>query len=309
MTNLAFSGSVRPRAKLRFARRIIEPDSDPSSPRLVLEQSLVPREYVLRDGLPYAPDIHVTSNAYISADGIYDDFSTYPWNNIFGQRAHSRFIALSDFWDDGGSRWSPFYTQGIDYWFEWSGTIVPLFENIEYFIGKRVFQFDSIRIPYGAALNSSFNGGIDDAQDFMIAMAGVINSSEDASLIRIGSTPSTAVEVTVNDVLTVTNQYGEGILKTIAHPSAMVPFYLVLIVNSTTTELRVATGTSRALTIKIPSVQTVRSMDVNIGEDLGSSKTLDMNLFEVSIFPFSYGGDISPEEIIESMADVYGSAT
>lgn len=308
MTNRVFSARLSSRSTAKIKRRFVVPDDGYNTPKYMINQSIVPQPYVLRKGFPYAPAIHVTSDAYISTEGYFDPENTYPWDSIYGDgEAHSRFIALSDFWDDIGALWNPIITNGINYWFTWSGTIVPRLENIEYRIDKALYQVDSIRIPEGASLTSSFNNGMDDASSFIIAMAGMINSVESASLIRIGDTPSTAIEVLVDEFFTVKNQYGSARLNVPKHPSAMTPIYVLLINDATSTELRVASGTARSHSIKIPNQQTVRNLTLFIGEDLAGTKSLDLNLFEVSIFPYGYGGGLSPEQIIMAMASVYGS--
>jgi hypothetical protein len=38
-----------------------------------------------------------------------------------------------------------------------------------------------------------------------------------------------------------------------------------------------------------------------------STRNLDLNLFEFTLFPYAYGGALTPLMIIEAMADVYGS--
>lgn len=308
MTDRVFSARLSSRSAAKVKRRFIVPDDGYNTPKYMVNQSIVPRPYVLKEGFPYTPDIHVSSDAYVSADGFYDPQNTYPWDSIYGDNeAHTRFIALGDFWDDIGAVWSPIITSGINYWFTWGGTVVPRLEQIEYRIDKALYQIDSIRIPSGASLTSSFNGGVDDASSFIIAIAGVINNVENGSLIRMGTTPSTSIEVFVDEYFTVQNQYGSARLSLPKHPAAMVPLYVLLINDATSTEIRVAAGTSRTHSIKIPNRETVRHLNLFVGEDVGGTKQLDFNLFEISVFPYAYGGGLTPEQIIMAMSSVYGS--
>lgn len=302
-------GKVRLRPTIKFGFRNVDPverDIDPQPALSVIEQTIVPKDYVLKKGFPTIPKIWVTSDAVISTTGESVGDPTYPWEAAF-TGSYSRFLAIDTTFDDIGNRWNPFFSNGADYFFQWSGG-TPYLEDIEYRIGKRLFQVTSIRLPEGTSLDSSFNSGFDDAASFTVAMAGVINTTESASLIRVGATAANAVEVDVSETLTVANQNGEALLTTTVHPAAMTPFYLVLANDPAYTELRVATGTSRVHSTKISSKEVTRSLSVFIGRTLDNQRTLDMNLFEVSIFPYAYNGSMTPNQILKAMADVYGSA-
>jgi hypothetical protein len=216
---------------------------------------------------------------------------------------------MDNLWDPVGGRWSPLYTSGVDYYFTWPlGGVEPRLDDIDYTIGKQFYQFTSVRLQEETQLNSSFNNGMDDASSFMIAMAGTINSSERASLIRVGDTVGNSVIVEVDDRLYLRNQYGTAELKTLTHPASMHPFYMVLINDPDKTELRVSTGVSQIHSAVIPNRDATRSLKVTLGEDLGGNTTLDMNLFELTIFPYAFDGEMNANQIITAMADIYGAA-
>lgn len=305
--NLVLTANVRARSQMQSARRNVTPvDMDPSLTSVV-SVALVPPEHVIRRGFPYVPDLHVSSDIYISSDGSYVEESTYIWDDIY-EGAHTRFAAMENLWDDIGGKWLPLFSSGVDYYFTYPlGDVEPRLEEIEYRIGKNLYQTTSIRIDEETSLTSSFNGGLDDATSFMIAIAGVINSSERASLIRIGDTIGDSIEVSVDEYFYLRNQYGTAVLKPYIHPGRMIPFYMVVINDQTRTELRVATGVSRIQRISIPNQSSSRSLKVTLGEDLESVKALSMNLFGVTIFPYAYGGDMTPDQIITAMASVHGS--
>lgn len=276
----------------------------------IVSSSIRPTEFVLRGGFPYDPPLHVSSDYLISADGTFIDEQVYPWEGEF-QGAHTRFVSMDNLWDPVAGRWSPLYTSGVDYYITWPlGGVEPRLDDIEYTLGKNLYQFSSVRLTEETQLNSSFNSGMDDASSFMIAMAGVINSSERASLIRVGDTVGNSVIVEVDEKFYLRNQYGTSTVKTLVHPSNMQPFYLVIINNPERTEIRVSNGVTQIQAAAIPNRDATRSLIVTIGEDLGGNTTLDMNLFELTIFPYAYGspgmGQMSPEAIINSMADIYG---
>lgn len=277
-----------------------------SNRRDVRNLALVPPPHVIRNGFPFVPDYVVASKAVLTTDGSYVPDLTYPWENIFSDD-HSRFIAQENMFDDIADKWSPFTSAGIDYYFTWTGSTTPRIEEVEYRIGKRIFPMNSIRIEPAASLISSFNSGLDDASSFMIAMAGIINSSENASLLRVGDTVGSAVEVTVDEYFYVRNQFGTARLTTTQHPAAMVPFYLVLANDLSKSTLYMASGTSRVFRASVPNQVTARSLKIFIGEDVVSTRNLDLNLFEFTLFPYAYGGALTPLMIIEAMADVYGS--
>ena len=231
-----------------------------------------------------------------------------PWEAKF-DGAHTRFVAMENLWDPIGGRWEPLYSSGVDYYFSYPlGGIEPRLDEIEYTLGKNLYQFNTVRIQEETSLISSFNSGMDDASSFMISMAGSINSTERASLIRIGDSVGNSVIVDVDENFYLRNQYGTAELKPLVHPAAMKPFYLVIINNPERTELRVSTGVSMIHAVVIPNQDSSRSLNVVIGEDLGGTATLDMNLFELTIFPYAYGGEMTPEQIISAMADVYGTS-
>lgn len=252
--------------------------------------------------------MHVSSDVYISADGSYVDESTYIWDNIY-EGAHTRFAAMENFWDPIAGKWYPIFSSGIDYYFTYPlGGVEPRFEEIEYRIGKNLYQTPSVRIDSETSLTSSFNAGLDDASSFMIAIAGVVNSSERASLIRIGDSIGDSIEVSVDEYFYLRNQYGTAVLKPFIHPARMVPFYMVVINDPSRTELRVATGVSRIQRISLPNQSSTRSLNVFLGEDLENVKALSMNIFGLTLFPYAYGGAMTPDQIITAMASTHGSA-
>ena len=291
-----------------FRRNTTNSKTGDSTLSPLIATSLRPEPYILRNGFPYDPSMHVTSDYLISADGSFIDESVYPWEGEF-TGAHSRFVAMDNLWDPVGGRWEPLYTSGVDYYFTYPlGGVEPRLDTIDYTIGKLFYQFSSVRIQEETSLISSFNSGMDDASSFMIAMAGTINSSERASLIRVGDTVGNSVIVEVSDRLYLRNQYGTAELKTLTHPASMSPFYLVLINDPEKTELRVSTGIKQIHSAIIPNKDSTRSLKVTIGEDLGGNNTLDLNLFELTIFPYAFGGEMDVRSIITAMADIYGAS-
>lgn len=306
--NIAISATktIRPFTR-SFRRNMTGKGEDPTLAPLI-GSSMQPVEYILRNGYPYEPTMHVSSDYLISAEGLFIDESVYPWEGEF-TGAHTRFVAMENLWDPVGGRWDPLYTSGVDYYFTYPlGGVEPRLDTIDYTIDKNFYQFSSIRIQEETQLTSSFNSGMDDATSFMIAMAGTINSSERASLLRIGDTVGNSVIVEVDDRLYLRNQYGTSELKTLTHPASMSPFYLVLTNDPEKTELRVSTGIKQIHSAIIPNRDATRSLNVVIGEDLGGATTLDMNLFELTIFPYAFDGEMSANQIITAMADIYGAA-
>jgi hypothetical protein len=295
---------VTPFARTRrrgIAGKAIDPTLSP-----LVGSSVRPVDYVLRNGFPYEPQLHVGSDYLISAEGLFIDESVMPWEADF-KEAHTRFVAMENLWDPVGGRWEPLYTSGVDYYITYPlGGVEPRLDDVEYTLGKLFYQFSSVRIQEETSLISSFNSGMDDASSFMIAMAGKINSSERASLIRLGDTVGNSVIVEVDEQFYLRNQYGSATMKTTVHPAQMQPFYLVLVNNPQRTELLVSTGVSKIHHIVIPNRDATRSLVLNIGEDLDGKTTLDLNLFELTIFPYAYGGEMTPQQIIATMADVYG---
>lgn len=306
VTNRSIIGSTSASALVRKWRQRVTPDGSAIRPVAYQNTSLYPVEFVLRKGFPYAPDINVTSRAFLSAAGEYIADSTYPYDDIFID-ANSRFIAQENQFDDVADKWTPFFSTGVNYYFTWSGLIEPTLEVLDYRIGKLVYSMNSLRIPAGAAIHSSFNDGNDDASSFMIALAGTINSTENASLLRVGDTPANAIEVTVGETIQVSNQFSSAVMRPAVHPAQMIPFYLILISDPSRTEIRIATGTSRNQRLTLPNRAATRPLSVHLGSDLMDQSTLDMNLFEITLFPYTYDGPMSPDQIIASMADVYGS--
>ena len=313
MPDISISGLVASsytRSATKIRQRGVQPPPNVNDSRIanMTGVALIPEPHVLRKGFPYSPPLSLVCPAELSADGTYIPERTYPWESVYTD-AHTRFLAQENMVDDIAAKWHPFYTSGIDYYFTWSGLIEPRLEEIEYRIGKELYPTMSMRIVDDASLVSSFNDGFDDASSFMIAVAGVINSAERASLMRVGDTLADSIEIGVDEYFYIRNQYGTATMKTPMHPAKMLPFYMVLINDPTKTELNVAMGTSRIFRAIIPNRDAVRSLKVRIGEDLAGSKTLDMNLFEATLFPYAYGGPMSSQQIITAMADVYGSAS
>lgn len=301
---VAIDASVRAHARNRAKRQSVLPQE--SARQSLRNSAMVPPQHVIRHGYPVFPKFLVESVSALTADGSYVPELTYPWEISF-QDAHTRFIAQENTFDDTANIWNPFFSSGVDYYFTWSGLIEPRLEEIEYLIGKMIYRVNSIRIEEAAALVSSFNSGMDDAASFMIAMAGVINSSDTASLIRVGDTMGDSIEVSVDEFFSIRNQYGTAVLKPTMHPAKMIPFYMVLMNDPSRTEIYVATGTSRMYKATIPNQDATRSLQVFIGEDISGNKTLDLNLFELTLFPYAYGGPMTPTQIINEMADAYGS--
>lgn len=305
--NLTISPSLRSTSYVRTSQSNIYPVDVDETLTGATNISLVPAEHVIRKGFPHSPDLHVSSDVYISADGSYVDEPTYIWEDIY-KGAHTRFAAMENLWDGIGGKWLPLSSYGVNYSFTYPlGGVEPRLEEIEYRIGKEFYSTPSVRIEQETSLISSFNEGLDDASTFMIAIAGVINSSERASLIRIGDTIGDSIEVSVDEYFYLRNQYGTAVLQPYIHPARMIPFYMVVINDPTHTELRVASGISRIQRISIPNQASSRSLNVKLGEDLESVKALSMNIFGVVIFPYAYGGDMSPDQIITAMASVHGS--
>lgn len=300
--NLSFAAAYTARAFGRSVRRSVqEVEAGQVS---VVNTALVPPDHVIRSGYPFVPQFRVTSSAYLSADGSYVPEITYPYEAIFAGE-HTRFIAQDNLWDDIADVWSPLSSAGVDYYYTWTGQ--PTVEDVEYRIGKLLYPMNSVHLVPGSSLVSSFNSGMDDAASFSIAMAGIVNSSERASVLRVGDTMGTAIEVSVDESFYLRNQYGTGYLKPTSHPAKMIPFYLVLTNDAGRTELAVATGMQRIYKTHIPNQDFTRSLKVFIGEDLAGNKNLDMNLFEFTLFPYGFDGPMSTQAIIEAMADVYGS--
>lgn len=306
VTNLSLSSTVKATAASKGIRRNVLPaEAGRMSTRNI---AMIPPDHVIKGGVPYIPKYIVRSESVLTADGTFVPELSYPWEAVF-EDVHTRFIAQDNTLDDIADVWNPFFSSGVGYYFTWSGLIEPRLEQIEYLIGKMIYPINSIRIEEAASLTSSFNAGLDDASSFMIAMAGVINSSERASLIRIGDTLADSVEVIVDEKFYIRNQYGTATLTPYLHPAKMIPFYMVLINDPSRTEINIATGINRIYRATIPNRDSVRSLKVYIGEDLTGNKTLDLNLFELTLFPYAYGGAMTSTQIIKAMADVYGTNT
>lgn len=306
--DLSITSNVKTSSYLRSSRSNVYPVDVDETLTGAASVSLVPAEHVIRKGFPHTPDLHVSSDVLISSDGSYVDQDTYIWEDIY-QGAHTRFAAMENLWDSIAGKWYPIFSSGVNYYFTYPlGGTEPRFEEIEYRIGKKLYQTPSVRIDAETSLSSSFNDGLDDASSFMIAIAGMINSSERASLIRIGDTIGDSIEISVDEYFYLRNQYGTAVLKPYVHPARMIPLYMVIINDQTHTELRVATGVSRIQRISIPNQSSSRSLNVVLGEDLENTKSLSMNIFGVNIFPYALGGDMSPDQIITAMASVHGSA-
>jgi len=271
--------------------------------------SVMPEDYVLRDGFPYFPKYLVRSEAFLNSEGLYIEDDTYPTDNIFREEPRVRFISTANLWDDTALSWSPFTSHGVNYYFTFPSGGEPRIEEIDYVLGKRYYQFESVRIDEGTCLTSSFNDNIDDATSFMVGMAGIILTPDDASLIRVGTTPSNTIEVKTGEGFRLTNEINSIDLATTLHPMSMVPFYLVLASDPDSTALYVSNGVTRIYRTNLNSKATSRPLVLNIGNDLAGTKNLSMNLFELTIFPYYKGGNYSPELIINEMADVYGSAS
>jgi hypothetical protein len=296
----------RPIARTRRRNIAGKPIDDSRTP--LIASSVRPVEYVLKDGFPYEPMLHVSSNYLISTEGLHVDEGVYPWEGEFSG-AHTRFVAMDNLWDPIGGRWLPLYTSGVDYSFSYPlGGVEPRLDTIDYTIGKLFYEFSSVRLQEETSLISAFNSGLDDASSFMIALAGTINSSERASLIRVGDTVGNSVIVEVDENFYLRNQYGTATLIPLVHPAQMQPFYLVLINDPEKTELRVSNGITQIHKVRIPNKDATRSLNVILGEDLSGNTTLDLNLFELTIFPYAFNGEMTPEQIITAMADIYGAS-
>jgi len=270
--------------------------------------ALIAPKHVTRHGYPVFPQLLVSSKALLTADGSYVPDLTYPYDAIFDD-VHTRFIAQDNLFDDTANVWTPFLSSGVNYYFTWSGLNEPRMEQIEYRIDKLVYPMNSIRLEEGTSLVSSFNSNMDDASSFMIAIAGLVNSTERATLLRVGDVMGTSISIEIDEFFVIRNQYGSATVKTTVHPAKMIPFYMVLINDPTKTELNIATGNSRISRATIPNQDSTRSLELFVGESLSGTKTLDMNLFELTFFPYAYGGPMSADEIIKAMSDVYGNAT
>jgi hypothetical protein len=303
--NPPVNASVRSRAWAKMRRASVVPRED--NLVSVRNTSLVPPDHVIRSGHPFIPKMLASSHAVLTADGTYVPELTYPYEAIFAGDEHTRFIAQDNMFDDIADKWYPLASAGVDYHFTWSGLVQPRVEQIDYRIGKLLYPMNSIRVEESASLVSSFNAGMDDASAFMIALAGVINSSERASLLRVGDNMGSSISIDVDEYFYIRNQYGVAKLETKEHPAAMVPFYLVLINDPSKTELNVSNGSNQISRATIPNQDSSRDLSVFIGEDLSGNKTLDINLFEITLFPYAYTGALSASEIIKAMADVYGS--
>lgn len=295
-------------ARAHVRRRSVIPGGDEGLVRRrVTTTSFFPEEHVILKGFPYQPKFMVSSDYLISANGSYVPDRLYPWDAVF-EGAHTRFIATDTF-DSISGKWNPFYSAGVNYYFTSPTTPQPFLEEIEYQIGKQFYTTNGIRITPGGYLESSFNDSLDDASSFMIAMAGIIHSSERAALLSVGVSSGSSIEISADEYLYVRNQYDTATFKTAVHPSKMLPFFMVLVNNPERTELQVSTGPNRTNRIIIPNRDVSRDLKVTVGKTVGGTATLDADIFELTVFPYAYGGDMSPEQILGRMAAIYGSST
>lgn len=308
IVNKTISSYAKAEPVVRTWRRSVLPKAGHELANVVQlrNSALIPPDHLIRHGFPVIPKMVVRSKAVLTADGSYVDDQAYPYEPIFGDEVHARFIAQDNQFDVINNKWTPLTSSGIDYYFTWTDT-APYLEETEYRIGKLRYPMNSVRITEGCALRSSFNAGMDDASSFMIAMAGLINSAELATVVRVGQTMGDTIELSVDEHFYVRNQSGTGKLRLVKHPATMIPIYIVLICDPSRTEIQVSNGTKLISRMLIANQGSGRNLNVVIGESFAESRTLDMNLFEISLFPYAYGGGLSSNQIISAMADVYGS--
>lgn len=301
-TGIQVQGTVNVR------RRSVVPSTEEAPVRKkVTSTSFFPDEHVLHKGFPYAPKFTVSTDYLISANGEYVPDRLLPWDATY-DGAHSRFIATDTF-DDVAGKWTPLYSSGVNYYFSFPTTPSPFLEEIDYQIGKAFYTTNGIRLIEGAYLESSFNDSLDDASSFMVAMAGIIHSSERAALLSVGVSSGSSIEISCDEYFYIRNQYDTATMKTPVHPSKMLPFFMVLVNDPEKTELQVSTGPNRTNRIIIPNRDVSRDLKVTIGKTVGGTATLNADIFELTVFPYAYGGEMSPEQIISRMAAVYGSSS
>lgn len=303
--------TARLRAGAAIRRRqvtnAVDTPDDLKTRRKVTTSSFFPEEHVIRRGYPFKPTFLISSDYLISSSGEYVPDRIYPWDAVF-DGSHTRFIATDSFNSVSG-RWLPLYTEGIDYSFEFPTIPSPYLNEIEYQLGKEFYTTNSIRIVPGSYLVSNFNNDLDDASSFMIAMAGIIYSTEKSTILSVGITAGTSIEISADEYFYIRNQYDTTKMETPVHPSRMIPFYMLLINDTERTELRVGTGPNRINRILLPNQSASRDLKLRIGTSDGGTPTLDADIFELTVFPYAYGGDMDPDQVINKMAAIYGAGS
>lgn len=274
-------------------------------------RSFIPGDYVLHNGWPTVPDVWVHTNTSVTSDGSYydaerpDPFSTATVGLV-------RFIASTANYNNVSGIWSPYYSSLIDY--KWVANIAspPLLEDITYLVGKELITTSAFRFFPGARMDSMFNSGFDQSQNFGMAAVLILHSPGNYPIFSIldPDVPGTVLgSVNVTDVITLTAKNPvTGIPTTyripmLQNPLSMTPLFLIFVYTTDGYCLYAGPSMTKLTMLQVTyATPGVLPLQFSIGTDNMVSSTGAFQLMDLVIFD---PADINL--VASALTSVYGA--
>jgi len=289
-----------------FSRRQVtaQPTPDGNQVRPFYVKAITSEDHVVLNGFPYKPKFWARAETAISASGEYYSLARLDPRELYLD-CHTRFLAGDDLWDDTAGVWRPYFSNGVDYYWEADPAHKPTPERLEYRVGKEIMDFDALTFQPGDYLASNFNQGMDDAAEYTAVMVCSLENPMGYTVMR-----SEIDGVVANESFNVFSGTKNRDVPTLLHPAQITPCIIVLSVQRPIISLyvvgpdrKVSFGTLVSSEVDIPDLK------FRLGQDLFSVSNAYMHVFEWTLFPYAVKTtSADPDRLnIYQLISAYGS--
>lgn len=263
---------------------IIDPGYPPAAVELIPRKDVtfVPEDSMVVRGYPTVPRYWVRARTMASVDGSFYS-SERPNATEVETGAYSRFMAHT--FDNQSGVWRPFYSDGIDYYFQSPPGLAPLLETTQYRIKKEVFNVPALRFEPGDYLNSFFNQNMDDAVEFSVVM---VLAPEVPLDYTIFATQNQEEEIAVHLDGQYQLSYG-GVTSSLVgrniSPAQMVPTYLVLTSDGIKATLFIASSSRNIQSVTVRNrSNSMHKLAFTVGKTHRAKARASMHLIEFLVY-------------------------
>lgn len=305
MTNTAANARTSAKASASFSRRQVtqQPIPDGNKVRPWVTKTFTVDEHVILNGFPYVPKYWARAETAISATGEY--FATDRLDpRELNLDCQARFLPGDDLWDDTAGVWRPFFSNGVDYYWEADPAHKPTPDRIEYRIGKEILSFDVLTFNPGDYLASNFNQGMDDAVEYTAVIVCSLENPTPYTIMR-----SEIDGVDVGETFGLSSGAVRRSVFSRQHPTQIVPCIIVMSVQRPIVSLWVIGPDRNVLYGSLITKEVdIPDLKFRLGQDLFSVSNAFMHVFEWTLFPYAVKDkNIAGQLNVYQLAALYGS--
>lgn len=273
-------------------------------------RSFIPDDSMIYNGWPMTPEIWVRAATSVTSDGTFinldrpDPYSAPLVGMV-------RFIASSQNYNEISGIWNPYYSDLVDYY--WTSLTTMFLEDITYIIGKELVTRKALRFLPGSRMNSMFNSGNDQSQNFGLAMTLILHAPGNYPIFSVPDpnvSGDSLVVISVSDVITLSVKDPNTKITTIYYlpmlknPLSIIPLYLFFLYTTEGITLYVGNSMYSMTTLTVSFYHPgVLPMKFIIGANNLMTPTGAFQLMDMVIFTPS---DLN--QVIAMLTTIYGSS-